>query len=223
MSAGLDSTVATRLAQQVGEVAKAIHFQYGQRAEASELERAAALCSDFQIELKVIELSWFREFSNALTNKARALPTPQDSQLDSLAICKESARDVWVPNRNAVFLSIAAAFAEEAGCDAVIAGFNREEAATFPDNTEAFMESISHTFSFSTTNHVRVLSPTAAWDKSQIVSQAIAFGIDLRKLWSCYESRSEWCGACESCRRLRRALRTNEVDCDAWFENAVAL
>ena len=51
---------------------------------------------------------------------------------------------------NGIFLNIAAGFAEALSAQAVLPGFNKEEAATFPDNSVDFLESLNHSFSFST-------------------------------------------------------------------------
>ena len=62
---------------------------------------------------------------------------------------------MWVPNRNGVFIAIAAAFAESLGADLVVTGFNAEEAATFPDNSAAFAAAATESLRFSTANGVR--------------------------------------------------------------------
>ena len=114
-------------------------FDYGQRAATIEIENAAAICSKYGCEHHVIPLPWYRDFGGALTED-RELPEPSASDLDDLERSEESARSVWVPARNMVFLSIAAAFAEEHGLEHIAVGFEAEEGATFPDNTPEFME-----------------------------------------------------------------------------------
>jgi 7-cyano-7-deazaguanine synthase in queuosine biosynthesis len=108
--------------------------------------------------------------------------------------------------RNGVFLNVAAAFAEALGVREVLTGYNREEAATFPDNSAAFLEAMNQAFSFSTLNGVRASSYTIAWDKPQILQEALRVNLPLNLVWSCYEAGPERCWKCESCKRSERAL-----------------
>jgi len=114
-----------------------------------------------------------------------------------------SARAVWVPARNAVFVSVAAALAETLGADCVVAGFNREEAETFPDNSRAFLDAATTFLSHGTRDGIAVLSPTIDWDKERIVTEARHLGFGPGDFWSCYEGGDAPCGRCESCVRSR--------------------
>src|SRR5690606_31317486 len=121
---------------------------------------------------------------------------------------QETAKAVWVPNRNGVLINIAAAYVERFRARRVVVGFNREEATTLPDNSEAFLEQATRSLSFSTLNGVEVFCYTTRMNKVEICER-------LKKLekrfphelvWSCYHSGSEPCGRCESCGRHARAL-----------------
>jgi 7-cyano-7-deazaguanine synthase len=89
------------------------------------------------------------------------------------------------------------------GARFVVAGFNREEAATFADNSAAFVAASDEVLALGTRNGVQVTSPTLAWDKPQIVAAARALGFTAADFWSCYEGGDEPCGRCESCLRSR--------------------
>ena len=119
----------------------------------------------------------------------------------------ETARAVWIPNRNGVFLNIAACFAEALEADLIIAGFNAEEAATFPDNSPPFVRAINRAFAFSTLRRPRVKSYTEKMTKREIVVLGRKLGVPLDLVWSCYRGGAKPCGRCESCARLRRAMR----------------
>ncbi len=116
-----------------------------------------------------------------------------------------SAAAVWVPARNVVFLAAAASFAEAMGVGFVLAGFNREEAETFPDNSAAFVLACDEVLRLGTRSGVRVCSPTIEMDKAGIVAEARRHGMTEADFWSCYEAGPESCGRCESCVRNRRA------------------
>jgi 7-cyano-7-deazaguanine synthase len=117
-----------------------------------------------------------------------------------------SAKAVWVPNRNGVFIEIAAAHAESLGATRLITGFNKEEAVTFPDNSPQYVAAVNRALLFSTANGVRVVSYTGALEKKGIVRLGRRLGAPLKHIWPCYEGGRAWCRRCESCLRSLRAL-----------------
>jgi 7-cyano-7-deazaguanine synthase len=102
-----------------------------------------------------------------------------------------------------VLVSVAGALAETVGADCVIAGFNREEAATFPDNSRAFLQAATAFLGLGTRAGLEVVSPTLEWDKERIVAEALRKGFGPADFWSCYEGGDAPCGRCESCVRSR--------------------
>jgi 7-cyano-7-deazaguanine synthase len=213
LSSGLDSTYNLFRAAQIDDIALAITFDYGQKAAPKEIARSSALCQKLGIPHQVISLPWFSQFqSSSLINKDSEIPTGSQVQMDDFRISQKSAKSVWVPNRNGIFLNVAAGFAEALGAQFVIPGFNLEEAQTFPDNSKNFMSSLDHAFSFSTANHVRVKCYSYELDKTQIVKEALHLGIVFEDLWPCYHNLEHWCGQCESCQRFFRALKNNSVE-----------
>ncbi len=223
LSGGLDSSVALAMAISQGiKVCRAITFDYGQRAAAQEIQRSNLIARHYEVPHSVIPLPWFRELwsGGALLTETEALPQPSFDDLADFDASTVSARKVWVPNRNGVFLEIAAGIAESRGADSVIVGFNREEATTFPDNSKQYLLALTQALSFSTSNQVRVLAPTADMDKSEMVRAALECDFPLGQIWSCYEGLESMCGACESCMRLRRALIANKLGETFVFANS---
>jgi 7-cyano-7-deazaguanine synthase len=199
LSGGLDSTVSLAAALRRMEVPLALTFDYGQRAARREREAARWIARRFRVPHRTLEIPWLGRITRtALVDRSAALPRHEMSE--------RSARAVWVPNRNGVFLEIAAAHAESLGATRLITGFNREEAATFPDNSAAYVRALNRALSFSTANGVRVLSFTADLDKRGIVRLGRRLGVPLERVWPCYEGGRRWCGTCESCLRSLRAL-----------------
>lgn len=186
----------------------AFFFDYGQRSLARERAAAADMCGALGVELKIIRLPWLREITaSSLVKKSVPLPILAPDRLDARP--RRTARAVWVPNRNACLVSIAASFAEALRCDSVVAGFNREEGESFPDNSKAFSDAMDQTLLIATDGKVRLLCPLIDMDKAQIVKYGIETGAPLDMIWSCYEGRRAFCWRCESCARLERALRRN--------------
>ena len=207
LSGGLDSTVALALARERGPVVLALTIDYGQRAAPREVERAGRIAAHYSVQHRVVELPFFRTLpAGALLDPAAPLPRPDRAALDrGGAPLVESAARVWVPNRNGVFLEVAAAVAEALGAGRVVVGFNREEGATFPDNTAEYAAAMNQALRFSTRGAVSIEAPTAALDKVEIVRAGLARGAPLELVWPCYEGGASPCGACESCQRFLRA------------------
>ena len=207
LSSGLDSAANLALGPAHGfRVRSALTIDYGQRGASRELAQASRLADHFQIEHVTFDLRHF----NMLSGKGSALFGGQDvpvpSSLDDLGVATKTAAAVWVPNRNGVMLSLAAAMAEARGQKAVAVGFNAEEAVTFPDNTIAYMRAMTASLSFSTANQVEVVSATAELTKPQIVRRLAEIEFPFEFLWSCYHAGERHCGGCESCQRLNRAV-----------------
>lgn len=213
LSSGLDSAANLALAGSAGfSVKLALTIDYGQHGARKEVEHARILAKHYQIEHQVFDLRGFSALVSAKSALLSQENIPRPSDLDAMNVISETAKAVWVPNRNAVLLSIAAAAAESRGFDSVAVGFNREEAVTFPDNSENYMNAITESFKYSTRNQVEVLSATVKLDKTEIVKSLAVKKFPFEYLWSCYRAGSGTngefhCGECESCLRLKRALK----------------
>lgn len=211
LSAGLDSLTNLALAKKKAQVVLAITFDYGQRSATREINYSKKICQFYKVPHQVIELPWLRQItSTALVKKSAAVPAFKMKDLNNKAFMKTSAKKVWVPNRNAIFLSIAAAYAESLKAQQVIVGFNAEEAATFPDNSTAFTAHMNSVFNASTQNKVKVISFTAAMKKKEVLKAALSAQAPLRFVWPCYYGGKKFCWECESCVRFQRALELNE-------------
>lgn len=208
LSSGLDSTVNLYAAKDAGEVLLALTFNYGQRAAKKEIESSAKICKLLSISHKVIELPFFSDFGqSSLTDHSKTVPVGADIQISNFKQSTETAKSVWVPNRNGIFLNIGAGFAESLGATHLIPGFNAEEATTFPDNTDDFLKVLTQSFSYSTSNKVQTYCFTTFLQKSEIVELGQKLKVDWSLIWPCYFSGEKWCGQCESCQRSKRAFQ----------------
>ena len=210
LSGGLDSSANLALAAEQDQPVLALTVNYGQRAVFAEIRAARKIAEYYGVEHRVIEIPWLGQLGgSALTDSGVDVPKLGANVLDERAVTEKSAKAVWVPNRNGVLINIAAALAEAREAQGVVVGFNREEAATFPDNTETYMNQATEALKFSTANHVQVVCYTVRMDKREIVQTVL----NLRKpfpwdlIWSCYHAGEVACGECESCQRLKRALQ----------------
>lgn len=214
LSSGLDSTVNVFEAiKHNHEVVLALTFNYGQRAAVKEIEHSAKIAKYLNIPHKVMDVTWFKDFNkSSLIVEDQEVPTGKDVEIDNLQKSADTAKSVWVPNRNGIFINIAAAYAEALGADAVIPGFNAEEAATFPDNSREFLEQATKSLWYSTSNHVSVGCYTAHLNKPDIVRLGQGLKVPWELIWPCYFSGDKWCGQCESCQRAKRAFASANID-----------
>ena len=175
------------------DVRLVLFCNYGQGA--LEAERGAVLgaVNYYGLPFREVDVTWLGDLS------PEGMRGVTGRELNSL-------EDVWVPNRNGVFLNTAAAFAESYGCGIVVTGFNREEAAEFSDNSREFVRSTNACLEFSTRGGVRVRSYLLNLTKREILREGIDLKAPLAVIWSCYRNGARMCGRCASCRRLRAAV-----------------
>lgn len=210
LSGGLDSLVSLDYAKDEYNIQFAITFDYGQRAAKKEIEAAKAIADYFNIDHKIIEIPWLEEITEtSLVNTSKDLPALSSGELDNPEKTIESAKNVWVPNRNGLFLNIAACFADSINFTHIIFGANKEEGTTFPDNTQEFIDKINESFEFSTLVKPKVFAPLINLNKTEIIKLAFEIEAPLNLVRSCYTDEKKHCGKCESCLRLKRALEAN--------------
>lgn len=194
LSGGLDSLVASWASRENHPPQLALTFDYGQRSATREIEAALCIAAEMDVRHRLIKLPWMQRL------------TPEQIAGPSGDLSAATDDSVWVPARNAVFISIAAAHAEALDCDTIVCGFNAEEAATFPDNSPEFVRRLDAMLELATRNAPKVISPTLDLTKREIVALGVELGAPLHLTWSCYGAGPEHCWACPSCRKLRAGL-----------------
>ena len=206
LSGGLDSLVSLGVSKEEYNIDLALTFDYGQNPVKYEIEASRKISEHYGIEHRVIELPFLKEITkNAFVGGGtNNLPT------EDLGT-KESAEAVWIPNRNGLFLNIAASFADAQNYTHIIFGANKTEGKTFSDNTKEFVSGINEEFKYSTLKGVQVVAPLIDYDKIEIVKTAIENNIPLELVYSCYSDGEKNCGVCESCRHLKSALEANKA------------
>lgn len=200
LSGGLDSLVSLGLGIEKYGIKLALTFDYGQKSAKDEIEASRKICEFYGIEHKVIKLDWLQDITHTALVSDDELPLTMD---------ENSAKSVWVPNRNGLFLNIAGSFADGEDYDYIMIGANKEEAGTFSDNTQEFIDRVNAEFEFSTQKKPKVVAPLINFDKNDIVKLAFENNIPLELVKSCYAGGEKHCGKCESCKRLRNALIAN--------------
>ena len=206
LSGGLDSLVSLGLTKEKLNVTLALTFDYGQKSAQKEIEASAKICEYYNIEHKILKLDFLKEITNTALVSGESLPSGEELK-DEV----QSAKSVWVPNRNGLFLNIAGSFADSYGFENIIIGANKEEAYTFPDNSAEFIDAVNKEFEYSTMVKAKVVAPLLNSNKNDIVMLALSNGIPLELAMSCYQGGERHCGMCESCVKFRHALEANNA------------
>lgn len=128
-------------------------------------------------------------------NQSDKIPPPSGESVFS------DLPSTYVPFRNGVFLSIAAALAEKERCDAIFIGVVQEDSSGYPDCSASFIAAFERALDLGTNRdfHPCIKTPLVHLSKAQIVSLALKIGVPLELTWSCYEREDAACGLCDSC------------------------
>ncbi len=205
LSGGMDSCVCAALAARDHEV-YAVHFSYGQRTEARELQSAQEIARLVGVkELLHLKIDLFRRIGgSALTDASIAVP---EAAADESQIGAEIPV-TYVPFRNAHFLSAAVSWAEVLGAKKVMIGAVEQDSSGYPDCRPAYYEAFNSLIRQGTKEgDIRVETPLIALRKSEIVRLGVELGAPFHVSWSCYSGEREACGVCESCALRLRAFR----------------
>ena len=140
LSGGMDSCVCAALAARDYEV-YALHFSYGQRTEARELEAAREVARLTGIaEFMHLRIDLFRRIGgSALTDAAIAVP---DASQHESRIGAEIPV-TYVPFRNAHFLSAAVSWAEVLGAKTIVIGAVEQDSSGYPDCRPEYYEAFN--------------------------------------------------------------------------------
>ncbi len=204
LSGGMDSCVCAALAARDHEL-YALHFSYGQRTEARELQSAQKIAEIVRAkQFLPLKIDIFRLIGgSALTDANIAVPDAKEEIGAEIPV-------TYVPFRNAHFLSAAVSWAEVLGAEKVIIGAVEQDSSGYPDCRPAYYAAFNELIRQGTKEGtIRVETPLIALRKSEIVRLGVELGAPFHVTWSCYSGEREACGVCESCALRLRAFRDN--------------
>lgn len=201
LSGGLDSFVALDIAYKKYNVVLALTFDYGQKAFNEEYFASKCIAEKYNIEHKIIKLDFLKEITkNSLTDE-------NQTNFNEL-------KSVWVPNRNGLFLNIAACFCDSFDIDYIVFGANKEEGRDFSDNKKEYNEISNEYFMYSTMKHPKVVAPCCDMNKIDLVNYMIDNNLSFKLIKSCYENientGKKHCKNCMSCKLLYNAIKNSK-------------
>ena len=208
ISGGMDSALAAKIEKKDGYEIIALHFNYNQRTQDKELECFELISKDLNVKDKyVIDLDFFKQIgATALIGNEIDVPT------DGI---KPGVPVTYVPYRNGIFLSIAAAVAQKHDAEAIFIGVVEEDSSGYPDCRESFIKSIENSINLGLKDdsNLRIETPLIHLSKAQIVNKSLELGVKLEHTWSCYKNSDKACGVCDSCRlRLKGFTEAKSMD-----------
>lgn len=209
LSGGMDSSLTTFIAKEQGYEIVPLHFNYGQRTQDRELKAFRDICDYLKISNKYeIDIPFFKDVGvSALTDESIDVPTS--------GVEEGVVPITYVPFRNGIFISIAAAIAEKEEANAIFIGVVEEDSSGYPDCSETFISSMQQTINLGTKESTKldIITPLVHLSKAQIVEKALNLSVPLELTWSCYKNSTKACGVCDSCRlRLKGFVQAKEKD-----------
>lgn len=207
LSGGLDSTTLLHyMKQRLGiGCAFALSFDYGQK-HSRELEMAQWQAKAAEIEEhRVVDMSFMKELltgGSALTDEAIEIP-----DLAQLTAQERSQPPTYVPNRNMMLLSLAAAFAEAKGVADIFYGAHMRDQYGYWDCTNEFLKRMNRLLALNRGKPMTVHAPFIKMGKADVLRCGLEMGLDYARTWSCYHGAARPCGRCPTCVERAEAFR----------------
>ncbi|WP_267618380.1 7-cyano-7-deazaguanine synthase QueC [Gordonia bronchialis] len=200
LSGGLDSTTVLAIANDLGYIAYALSFRYGQRHHV-ELDAAKRVAGSIGVERhEVVDIDLRTFGGSSLTSNASV---PKHDSVNALG---EGIPNTYVPARNTIFLSFALAYAEVVGARDIFLGVNALDYSGYPDCRPEFISAYEQMANLATRVGVEgetltIHTPLISLTKSQIIQRGTELGVDYSVTSSCYDPDPEGhpCGHCDSC------------------------
>lgn len=206
LSGGMDSTVLLHyVVKRLGRgPVHGLSYDYGQR-HSRELQAARWQAEEAGIdEHRVVDVSFAAELVKSGTSLVRGgaeVPDLRELPEDSL-----DQPPTYVPNRNMLLLSVAAAYAEAQGIADVFYGAQAHDEYGYWDCTRDFVERINALLALNRRTPVRIHAPFIDMGKRDLVPLGMELGVDFSHTWSCYRGGETACGACPTCAERRKAF-----------------
>lgn len=210
-SGGLDSTVATAVARRDGYDLYLLTVAYRQR-HAVEIERAGQVAAALGARQHlVIDVDLRAIGGSALTDN---LPVPKNRTEQDRG---HGIPITYVPGRNLIFLSLAAAHAEVLGASVIYFGANVVDYSGYPDCRPEFLRAFEATVQAGTKagaegKRIEVRTPLLALTKAEIIRLGMTLNVPFHLTHSCYDPNGTMaCGRCDSCLIRRQGFATAGV------------
>ncbi len=202
VSGGMDSvTLLHYLVKREKLEPAVITFIYGQKHEreiaCARSQTAALGCQDHLI----LDLSLLRPLfaTSALVSDLIQVPDVED-------VLGDPQPPTYVPNRNMIFLALAAAYAETNQVSEVYYGAQAHDMYGYWDTTPDFLETLNQVYGLNRKTTIQIKAPLVNYTKTDILRLGLELGVDYGQTWSCYEGKETACGRCPTCAERLQAF-----------------
>jgi len=208
-SGGLDSTTTLMIAKSLNFNIIALTINYKQR-HISELDASKYILNDHpDIKHIIFDVNLSKIGGSALTDSSIDVP---DMPSDEIPV-------TYVPARNTIFLSIAAAYAERFDIADIFIGVNAIDYSGYPDCRPEFITSFEDminlgTKSGATGKKITIHAPLVKMKKHEIILSGVKHGVDYSKTLSCYNPSDGGlaCNSCDACHFRKEGFRLAGVN-----------
>ena len=223
-SGGLDSTTCLGIAvEKYGKenVVTASLF-YGQK-HFKELECANKVARYYGVPHYELNISSIFEFSNCSLLEHSTEKIVHESYAQQIQEIGSERINTYVPFRNGLLLSIAAAYADGLFPKEQIAiffGGHADDAVgnVYADCTPEFVAAMNAAINIGTYKKIFIESPLVNMHKAQVVKRGLELHVPYELTWSCYEGGEKQCGECGTCIDRRKAFEANGVEDPVGYE-----
>lgn len=202
-SGGIDSTTLLYKLVREGFEVYVLTFIYGQK-HLKEIEYAKSIAGTLGVNHRVVDLSAMKILlsGSALTDSSVDVP-----EVPETIEHYETLQSTIVPNRNAIFLSIAIGYAVSLKSNHIYFGAHFSDRGVYPDCRKEFVEAFQTAERLANDNMEMVIgAPFVDMDKSDIVRLGVELEVPFKETWTCYKGGEKHCGVCSSCRERKRAF-----------------
>jgi 7-cyano-7-deazaguanine synthase len=216
LSGGQDSTTCLFWALTMFDDVRAVSLVYGQRHEA-EVDAARQIAEVAEVEHDVVHLPVLGELSDSdLVRRGTAIHG--EGGRPDVAM-PHGLPTSFVPGRNALFLTVAAAYAVKHGARDIVTGVCQTDYSGYPDCRREFIDAQERALTLampSSAGPIRVHTPLMYLTKAETV--ALAKRLDgcwhaLRYSLTCYNGATPGCGTCPACAlRAKGFAEAGETD-----------
>ena len=200
LSGGPDSSTVAYWAKNEGYDVYALTYKYGQIAE-KETEHANMIAKSLGIPIKVIDLSSLREIFVGVTSLCD----------ENIEMTSTFSQPIIVPFRNAIFLSIAVAYAISIGATKIFYGAQGSDEPFYPDCRKEFYKAFEKAAKLGTGTDITIEAPFSNLPKSEVLKIGAKLGVPFHLTWSCYLAGEKHCGRCESCVNRKNAFKEAKI------------
>ena len=214
-SGGIDSTTCLGLA--ISKYGKenviALSITYGQK-HTKEIEAANAIVQYYGIEKIDLDLSLIFRFSDCSLLKGSDEDIPHESYAQQLEKTNGSPVSTYVPFRNGLFISSAAAIALSRKCSVIYYGAHADDAAgnAYPDCSYVFNNAMNTAVYEGSGKQLKIEAPFVNMTKADVVKIGLELKVPYELTWSCYEGGDKPCGQCGTCIDRAKAFELNGIN-----------